>query len=119
MGFMELVPVWDLKAYHLPRIESPFIAASMVGRLIQNDGSVRARMESIFGPQTRDLHDLIETVCQAVSEGRLMLVCKGSGWPISPMVTWQRDDSLPAGGRWRMSGSGQSRKRKAAQRTIA
>ena len=32
MGFMDLVPVWDLKAYHLPRIESPFIATSMARR---------------------------------------------------------------------------------------
>jgi hypothetical protein len=108
MGFMDLVPLWDLKAYHLPRIESPFIAASMARRLVQNDGSVRARMESEFGPQTRDSGDLVKTVCQAVSETRLVLVYTGSGRPLSPIVTWQADDRLPAGGRWRLSGGGVS-----------
>ncbi|WP_421843595.1 T6SS phospholipase effector Tle1-like catalytic domain-containing protein [Marinobacter algicola] len=108
MGFMDLVPVWDLKAYHLPRIESPFIAAGMAGRLIQNDGSVRARMESAFGPHSRGGHDLAETVRRAVGESRLMLVYTGSGRPLSPVVIWRPDDSLPLGGLWRLSGSGRS-----------
>lgn len=108
MGFMDLVPVWDLKAYHLPRIESSFIAASMAGRLIQNDGSVRARMESAFGPHTRGGHDLAETVRRAVGDSRLMLVYTGSGRPLSPVVIWRPDDSLPVGGLWRLSGSGTS-----------
>lgn len=101
MGFMDLVPVWDLKAYHLPRIESPFIAAGMAGRLIQNDGSVRARMESAFGPHSRGGHDLAETVRRAVGESRLMLVYTGSGRPLSPVVIWRPDDSLP----WEGSGA--------------
>lgn len=108
MGFMDLVPVWDLKAYHLPRIESSFIAASMAGRLIQNDGSVRARMESVFGPHTRGGHDLAETVRRAVGDSRLMLVYTGSGRPLSPVVIWRPDDSLPVGGLWCLSGSGTS-----------
>lgn len=108
MGFMDLVPVWDLKAYHLPRIESSFIAAGMAGRLIQNDGSVRARMESAFGPHTRGGHDLAETVRRAVGDSRLMLVYTGSGRPLSPVVIWRPDDSLPVGGLWRLSGSGTS-----------
>jgi hypothetical protein len=106
MGFMDLVPVWDLKAYHLPRIESPFIATNRARRLIQDDGSVRARMESAFGPQTRSGHDLTETVCRAVSDNRLMLVYTGSGRPLSPVVSWLPDDSLPAGGRWRLRSGG-------------
>jgi len=106
MGFMDLVPVWDLKAYHLPRIESPFIATSMARRVIQDDGSVRSRMESAFGRQPRSGHDLAETVCRAVSDNRLMLVYTGSGRPLSPVVSWLPDDSLPAGGRWRLSGGG-------------
>jgi len=108
MGFMDLVPVWDLKAYHLPRIESSFIAAGMAGRLIQNDGSVRARMESAFGPHTRGGHDLAETVRRAVGDSRLMLVYTGSGRPLSPVVIWRPDDSLPVGGLWRLSGIGTS-----------
>ena len=87
MGFMDLVPVWDLKAYHLPRIESPFIATNRARRLIQDDGSVRARMESAFGPQTRSGHHLTETVCRAVSDNRLMLVYTGAGRPLSPVVS--------------------------------
>ena len=106
MGFMDLVPVWDLKAYHLPRIESPFIATNRARRLIQDDGSVRARMELAFGPQTRSGHDLTETVCRAVSDNRLMLVYTGSGRPLSPVVSWLPDDSLPAGGRWRLRSGG-------------
>jgi T6SS, Phospholipase effector Tle1-like, catalytic domain len=106
MGFMDLVPVWDLKAYHLPRIESPFIATNRARRLIQDDGSVRARMESAFGPQTRSGHHLAETVCRAVSDNRLMLVYTGSGRPLSPVVSWLPDDSLPAGGRWRLRSGG-------------
>lgn len=106
MGFMDLVPVWDLKAYHLPRIESPFIATNRARRLIQDDGSVRARMESAFGPQTRSGHDLTETVCRAVSDNRLMLVYTGSGRPLSPVVSWLPGDSLPAGGRWRLRSGG-------------
>ncbi|MBP53703.1 MAG: type IV secretion protein Rhs [Marinobacter sp.] len=108
MGFMDLVPVWDLKAYHLPRIESPFITASMAGRLIQNDGSVRARMESAFGPLARGGHDLAETVRRAVGDSRLLLVYTGSGRPLSPVVIWRPDDSLPVGGLWHLSGSGTS-----------
>lgn len=106
MGFMDLVPLWDLKAYHLPRIESPFIAASMARHLVQNDGGVRSSMESELGTRTGAGHDLAETVCQAVSDSRLMLVYTGSDRPLSPMVTWQPDDSLPAGGHWRVSDSG-------------
>lgn len=106
MGFMDLVPVWDLKAYHLPRIESPFIAASMARRLVQNDGNFPSRIASTFGAGSRDSHELAEAVYQAVSECRLMLVHTGSDRPFSPMVTWQPDNSLPAGGRWRVNGSG-------------
>ncbi|MDF0749492.1 DUF2235 domain-containing protein [Marinobacter sp. 71-i] len=106
MGFMDLVPLWDLKAYHLPRIESPFIAASMARGLVQNDGGVRSRMASELGARTGAGHNLAETVCQAVSDGRLMLVYTGSDRPLSPMVIWQPDDSLPAGGHWQVSDSG-------------
>ncbi len=108
MGFMDLVLVWDLKAYHLPRIESPFIAASMARRLVQNDGHVPSHLASALGAGTRDSHELAEAVYQAVSECRLMLVHTGSDRPLSPLVAWQPDDSLPAGGRWRVNGSGMS-----------
>ncbi len=106
MGFMDLVPVWDLKAYHLPRIESPFIAASMARRLAQNDGHLPSHLASTLGAGTRNSRGLAEAVYQAVSECRLMLVHTGSDRPLSPLVTWQPDDSLPAGGRWRVNGSG-------------
>lgn len=108
MGFMDLVPVWDLKAYHLPRIESPFIAAGMARRFVESDRNIRSRMESLFGTRIRNSHNLTETVCEAVSDSRLMLVYTGSGSPLSPLVTWQPDDSLPAGGRWRMGASGRA-----------
>ncbi|MDL0431244.1 DUF2235 domain-containing protein [Marinobacter sp. TBZ242] len=108
MGFMDLVLVWDLKAYHLPRIESPFIAASMARRLVQNDGHVPSHLASALGASTRDSHELAEAVYQAVSECRLMLVHTGSDRPLSPLVTWQPDGSLLAGARWRVSGSGMS-----------
>lgn len=108
MGFMDLVPVWDLKAYHLPRIESPFIAAGMARRLIQDDGSVRSRMETVFGARAGDNSDLDETVCRAVSESRVLLLYTGSGRPLSPLVSWLPDESQPAGGSWRLTGSGMS-----------
>ncbi|HEY9118255.1 MAG TPA: hypothetical protein VIN33_00800 [Marinobacter sp.] len=109
MGFMDLVPVWDLKAFHLPRIESPFIGASMARRLVQADGRhVPSSVASTVGAGSSDSSELADAVYQAVTECRLMLVHTGSDRPLSPMVAWQPDDRLPAGGRWRVSGSGLS-----------
>src|SRR5690606_12510949 len=34
-----------------------------------------------------------------------MLVCEGWDGPFSPLVTWRPDNSLPAGGRWRVNDS--------------
>ncbi|MDX1559432.1 MAG: DUF2235 domain-containing protein [Marinobacter sp.] len=107
MGFMDLVPVWDLKAYHLPRIESPFIAASMARRFVQDDSSVvPSSVASTLGAGSSDSSGLADAVYRAVSECRLMLVYTGSDRPLSPMVTWQPDESLPGSGRWRVKGSG-------------
>lgn len=107
MGFMDLVPVWDLKAYHLPRIESPFIGASMARRLVQADGSiVPSNVASTIRAGSSDRNHLADIVYQAVADCRLMLVHTGSDRPLSPMVAWQTDESLPAGGRWRINGSG-------------
>ena len=109
MGFKDLVPVWDLKAYHLPRIESPFIGASMARRLVQADGrGVPLNVASTVGVGSCASNELAEAVYQAVTECRLMLVHTGSDRPLSPMVVWQPDDSLPAGGRWRVNGCGLS-----------
>ncbi|MEP1215397.1 MAG: DUF2235 domain-containing protein [Marinobacter sp.] len=107
MGFLDLVPVWDLKAYHLPRIESPFIGASMARRLVQADGSiVPSNVASTIRAGSSASNDLADIVYQAVADCRLMLVHTGSDRPLSPIVAWQADESLPVGGRWRINGSG-------------
>ncbi len=98
MSFMKLVRPSELRACDLPLIETPFFAADKARRLVEESDQVRSNMHSLFRHHYRDGGNIAETVYRAVKDGELMLVCEGWGGPFSPMVTWQPDDSLPAGG---------------------
>jgi len=103
MSFMTLVRPSELRARDLPLVETPFFAADKARRLVKENGHVRSDMYSLFRYGPGDRRDIAETVYQAVKDGELMLVCEGWDGPFSPMVTWQPDDNLPAGGRWRLN----------------
>ncbi|MFB2762245.1 T6SS phospholipase effector Tle1-like catalytic domain-containing protein [Marinobacter shengliensis] len=105
MSFMKLVRPSELRACDLPLIETPFFAADKARRLVKENNHVRSNMHSLFGYDYRGRGNIAETVHRAVKDGELMLVCEGWGGPFSPMVAWQPDDSLPAGGRWRVNDS--------------
>ena len=102
MSFMTLVRPSELRARDLPLVETPFFAADKARRLVKENGHVRSDMYSLFRYGPGDRRDIAEAAYQAVKDGELMLVCEGWDDPFSPMVTWQPDDNLPAGGRWRL-----------------
>tara|TARA_Y100000589_G_scaffold295191_1_gene301346 strand:+ start:2942 stop:5023 length:2082 start_codon:yes stop_codon:yes gene_type:complete len=104
MSFMKLVRPSELSAYDLPLVETPFLAADKARRLVEESGHARSIMHSVFRYGYRDGGNIAETVYRAVRAGELVLVCAGWRGPVSPMVTWQPDISLPAGGRWRVNG---------------
>lgn len=103
MSFMKLVRPSELRACDLPLIETPFFAADKARRLVKENNHVRSNMHSLFRHHYRDRGNIAETVHRAVKDGELMLVCEGWDGPFSPMVTWQPDNSSPAGGRWRVN----------------
>ncbi len=105
MSFMKLVRPSELRACDLPLVETPFFAADKARRLVKENNHVRSNMHSLFRHHYRDRGNIAETVHRAVKDGELMLVCEGWGGPFSPMVTWQPDNSLPAGGQWRVNDS--------------
>jgi len=105
MSFMKLVRPSELRACDLPLIETPFFAAYKARRLVKENDHVRSNMHSLFRHHYRDRGNIAETVHRAVKDGELMLVCEGWDGPFSPMVTWQPDNSSPAGGRWRVNDS--------------
>jgi len=105
MSFMKLVRPSELRACDLPLVETPFFAADKARRLVKENSHVRSNMHSLFRYDYRDRGNIAETVHRAVKDGELMLVCEGWGGPFSPMVTWQPDNSLPAGGQWRVNDS--------------
>lgn len=87
-----------------PSLKPPFSPPIRPGALVEESDQVRSNMHSLFRYDYRDGGNIAETVYRAVKDGELMLVCAGWGGPVSPMVTWQPDISLPAGGRWRVNG---------------
>ncbi|MFB2705207.1 T6SS phospholipase effector Tle1-like catalytic domain-containing protein [Marinobacter shengliensis] len=103
MSFMKLVRPSELRACDLPLVETPFFAADKARRLVKENNHVRSNMHSLFRHHYRDRGNIAETVHRAVKDGELMLVCEGWDGPFSPMVTWQPDNSSPAGGRWRVN----------------
>jgi len=105
MSFMKLVRPSELRACDLPLVETPFFAADKARRLVKENNHVRSNMHSLFRHHYRDRGNIAETVHRAVKDGELMLVCEGWDGPFSPMVTWQPDNSSPAGGRWRVNDS--------------
>jgi len=105
MSFMKLVRPSELKALDIPFVETPFFAADRARLLVEQDNHLRSSMQSLFRHGPGDRRNLAETVYRAVRDGELMLVCSEWNKPFSPMVTWRPDDSLPAGGQWRVDGS--------------
>ncbi|MCG8523124.1 MAG: DUF2235 domain-containing protein, partial [Pseudomonadales bacterium] len=102
MSFMKLVRPSELKALDIPFVEIPFFAADRARLLVEQDNHLRSSMQSLFRHGPGDRRNLAETVYRAVRDGELILVCSEWNKPFSPMVTWRPDDSLPAGGRWRL-----------------
>ncbi|WP_456490047.1 T6SS phospholipase effector Tle1-like catalytic domain-containing protein [Marinobacter nauticus] len=105
MSFMKLVRPSELKALDIPFVEIPFFAADRARLLVEQDNHLRSSMQSLFRHGPGDRRNLAETVYRAVRDGELILVCSEWNKPFSPMVTWRPDDSLPAGGQWRVDGS--------------
>jgi len=105
MSFMKLVRPSELRACDIPLVETPFFAADKARRLVEEHDHVRSNMHSLFRHHYRGRGNIAETVHRAVKDGELMLVCEGWDGPFSPLVTWQPDASLPAGGRWRVNDS--------------
>ncbi|MGX1202001.1 MULTISPECIES: T6SS phospholipase effector Tle1-like catalytic domain-containing protein [Marinobacter] len=105
MSFVKLVRPSELKVLDIPFVETPFFAADRARLLVEQDNHLRSSMQSLFRYGSGDRRNLAETVHRAVRDGELMLVCSEWNKPFSPMVTWRPDNSLPAGGQWRIEGS--------------
>src|SRR5690554_1379953 len=108
---MKIVKTWDLLAADLPRLESPFFAASKVRSLIldNNHNANKVDLERLLGRsagyqgggRASRYHRaaLVDEVVRRIDDGELWLVYEAcDGEPSDPVVCWQ--DSGDGVGRW-------------------
>ncbi len=95
---MKIKTYSELRLRDLPRIESPFLAASRAATLINHSPTRSLRMSD--GQQMSQ--PMLE---QELREGRLFLVSSSAGLdkPINPAVRWESSGSDSGGGQWRLS----------------
>lgn len=100
---MKLVRSRDLTAYDLPRIESPFLAASKVQHLLADPFSALQLPQDLpRKPYGRNGYP--DTLQDQVRNGELLLVHGPvDGFPVSPVVTWQPGEHFPGGGQWKVN----------------
>jgi len=108
---MKIVKTWDLLAADLPRLESPFFAASKVRSLIldNNHNANKVDLERLLGRsagyqgggRASRYHRaaLVDEVVRRIDDGELWLVYEAcDGEPSDPVVCWR--DSGDGAGRW-------------------
>ncbi|MCR8913564.1 DUF2235 domain-containing protein [Marinobacter panjinensis] len=100
---MKLVRSRDLTAYDLPRIESPFLAASKVQHLLADPFSALQLPQDLpRKPYGRNGYS--DTLQDQVRNGELLLVHGPvDGFPVSPVVSWQPGEHFPGGGQWKVN----------------
>lgn len=100
---MKLVRSRDLTAYDLPRIESPFLAASKVQHLLAGPFSALQLPQDLpRKPYRRNGYP--DPLQDQVRKGELLLVHGPvDGFPVSPVVTWQPGEHFPGGGQWKVN----------------
>ncbi|MEQ9544685.1 MAG: DUF2235 domain-containing protein [Marinobacter sp.] len=101
---MQLKRSMDLTPYDIPRIESPFLAASETRRKI-NAGQFREQeLRQLLRLQPYDRADLCELTVNLVAAGDAFLVHGPlDEGPLSPVVIWRENPDLASGGEWKPS----------------
>ncbi|WP_417530957.1 T6SS phospholipase effector Tle1-like catalytic domain-containing protein [Marinobacter lipolyticus] len=101
---MQLKRSMDLTPYDIPRIESPFLAASETRRKI-NAGQFREQeLRQLLRLQPYDRVDLCELTVNLVAAGDAFLVHGPlDEGPLSPVVIWRENPDLANGGEWKPS----------------
>ncbi|MDX1598855.1 MAG: DUF2235 domain-containing protein, partial [Marinobacter sp.] len=101
---MQLKRSMDLTPYDIPRIESPFLAASETRHKI-NAGQFREQeLRQLLRLQPYERVDLCELTVNLVAAGDAFLVHGPlDEGPLSPVVIWRENPSLPSGGEWKPS----------------
>ncbi|MGF2686921.1 phospholipase effector Tle1 domain-containing protein [Marinobacter sp. DUT-3] len=102
---MQLKRSMDLTPYDIPRIESPFLAASETRRKI-NAGQFREHdLRKLLRLQPYGRVDLCELAVKLVASGGAFLVHGPMDeGPLSPVVAWRSSPEQPNGGEWRPTG---------------
>ncbi|MFL1464736.1 phospholipase effector Tle1 domain-containing protein [Marinobacter sp. HN1S83] len=102
---MQLKRSMDLTPYDIPRIESPFLAASETRRKI-NAGQFREHdLRRLLRLQPYGRVDLCELAVKLVASGGAFLVHGPMDeGPLSPVVAWRSSPEQPNGGEWRPTG---------------
>ena len=108
---MKIVKTWDLLAADLPRLESPFFAASKVRSLIldNNHNANKVDLERLLGRSAGSQGGgrasryhraaLVDEVVRRIDDGELWLVYEAcDGEPSDPVVCWR--DAGDGAGRW-------------------
>src|SRR5690606_9215079 len=108
---MKIVKTWDLLAADLPRLESPFFAASKVRSLIldNNHNANKVDLERLLGRsagyqgrgRASRYHRaaLVDEVMRRIDDGELWLVYEAcDGEPSDPVVCWRASGA--GAGRW-------------------
>lgn len=100
---MKLVRSRDLTVYDLPRIESPFLAASKVQQLLAEPFSALQLPQDLPRKPFRR-NGYPDPLQDQVRKGELLLVHGPvDGFPVSPVVTWQPGEHFPGGGQWEVN----------------
>ncbi|MGM0766950.1 MAG: T6SS phospholipase effector Tle1-like catalytic domain-containing protein [Pseudomonadota bacterium] len=101
---MQLKRSMELTPYDLPRIESPFLAAAEVGRLISSGRLSGMDLRALLRARPDSREPLQTLATRQVADGDLFLIHGPfDPGPLSPVIDWRDNPELPAGGEWKPS----------------
>lgn len=101
---MQLKRSMELTPYDLPRIESPFLAAAEVGRLISSGRLSAIDLRTLLRVRPDSREPLQTLATRQVADGDLFLIHdQFDPGPLSPVIDWRDNPELKAGGEWKPS----------------